>query len=250
MRRSVAVMAVASLAVVATIVAYSVSARSSDHQDAPGTKANPTSDIDDLYAWVDGNNLVLVMTTNPGATSSTLFDNTVQYVFHTASAATYTGPIPQTGGVDVIATFDTSTPQNISLWVGGSEYVTGNASGTGGITSPDGKVKVFAGPRADPFFFNLDGFHTAVADIVSAEPSLVTAHAFNEAGCPQLGATTSDALVSQLGTNPQAGAPVNHFATLDSLAVVVSVDKSLVTAHGSSLSVWAATYTIAGKGGE
>ena len=52
-----------------------------------------------------------------------------------------------------------------SCWLGTDEYVTGDASAITGLTSADGKLKVFAGLRADPFFFNLDGFHHAEATV-------------------------------------------------------------------------------------
>jgi hypothetical protein len=245
MRRSLAVVALATLAGAVTIAGFSVVAKSADHQDAPGVKANPTSDINDVFSWMDGSNVVLAMTSNPGATSSTLFDNTIQYVFHTGSTLVFTGAVPTTS-LDVIVTFSgTAAPQTFQAWVGTTDYVTGPTGGTTGTTSASGKVKVWAGPVADPFFFNLDGFHSVVQDVVAAEPSLLSGGAFNEAGCPTLGTTTSNFLVSQLALNPQGGAPANHFATLDGMGIVVEVDKSLLnTTSGASLvSVWGATYS-------
>ncbi len=247
MRRTLIVAALATLAGVGTLAGFSVVAHSADHQDAPGTKTNATADINDVFSWMDGSNVVLAMTTNPGATATTLFDNTVQYVFHTGSAISVAGGVPATG-VDVIATFDTSTPQNIQVWVG-TDYVTGKASATGGTTSADGKIKVWAGPVADPFFFNLDGFHKAVSTVTAAAGSLT----FNDAGCPALNSATSDLLIGQLGTNPDSDASttaVNHFATLNGMGIVIEVDKSLLlTTSGSNLvSVWGATYSTTTSG--
>jgi hypothetical protein len=231
------------MAGVGTIAGFSVIAQSADHQDAPATKANPTADINDVFSWMDGNNVVLAMTTNPAATSSTLFDPSIQYVFHTGNAIAFTGAIPSSGGVDVIVTFSgTAAPQTAQVWVG-TDYVTGPTGGTTGTTSADSKIKVWAGPVADPFFFNLDGFHTAVATVVNDEPALLGANAFNEAGCPTIGGSTSDLLVGQLGTT-NGGTAVNHFATLDGMGIVVSVDKTLLALGGNAfVSVWGATYT-------
>jgi hypothetical protein len=208
--------------------------------------ANPTADINDVFSWMDGNNQVLAMTSNPGATSTTLFDNTVQYVFHTASAIAFTGAVPTSGGVDVIVTFSgTAAPQTFQAWVG-TDYVTGPTGGTTGTTSADGKIQVWAGPVADPFFFNLDGFHTAVADVVSNEPALVAGNAFNDAGCPTLPSGTGAALVAQLAHNPTDGTPVDHFATLNGMGIVVKVDKTLLALNGNAyVSVWGATYSTA-----
>lgn len=237
LRKRHALAGVAGLAGIAAIVGYSASALSADHQDSPAVKMEPTADINDVFSWMDGTNVVLAMTVYPDAPMGATFSNTVKYVFHTNSTGAFAPTLPASGGVDVIATFDTGTPQNISLWVGTSEYVHGDASATTGLASPDGKVKVFAGVRADPFFFNLDGFKATVADVVAAAGGLT----FNDAGCPALNSATSMALVQQLTSSPDGGAAQNHFGTFNGLAIVVSVDKSLLTAGGADMTVWAAT---------
>lgn len=237
LRKRDALAAVAALAGAVAVVGYATSARSADHQDSPAVRMEPTADINDVFSWMDGNNVVLAMTVYPDAPTGAQFSNTVKYVFHTNSASAFAPTLPTSGGVDVVATFDNGSPQKISLWVGTSEFVTGDASGTSGLASADGKVKVFAGVRADPFFFNIDGFHAVVADVENAASGLT----FNDAGCPALNAATSAALVAQLDESPDGGAAQNHFATFNGMAIVVSVDKSLLTANGSDLSVWAAT---------
>jgi len=229
----------AAAASVATIIGYAASALSADHQDGPATTSDPTADINDVYTWMDGNDVVLAMTVYPAAPTGAQFSNNVQYVFHTASAAAGLGATSDP--VDVIATFSASNPQTIQLWVGSSEYVTGDPSSTAGLASADGKVEVFAGLRSDPFFFNLDGFKQVALDVQAAAGSL----SFNEAGCPALGTATSNALVTQLASAPDGGAAVNHFATLNGLAIVVSIDKSLLTKGGPAMSVWAGTYSTA-----
>jgi hypothetical protein len=214
------------------LLGYATTAFSADHQDAPATTADPTVDINDVYDWMDGNNVVLVMTVFPDAPSAAKFSDAVKYVFHTASASTFG---TTSNPVDIIATFDAS--QKIQLWVGTSEYVTGDASQSGGLQTADGKVKVFAGLRADPFFFNLDGFKQAVTDIDQAAPSLN----FDPAGCPTIDNATSVALGNQLKTSPDGGPPVDHFVAFNTLAIVVSVDKSLLTAGGPLVAVSGAT---------
>jgi hypothetical protein len=238
MRTSRALASLAVLAGVACVVGYSASALSADHQDAPGTMNAPTADINDVFSWMDGSNVVLAMTVYPAAPTGALFDDHVQYVIHTASGTAFGAT---SSNVDIIATFDTT--QKISLWVGTTEFVTGDASLTSGLESPDGKVKVFAGLRADPFFFNLDGFKAAAADVAAA-----TGLTANEAGCPMLPSATASALVAQLGTAPDGGAAQDHFATFNGLAIVVELDKSLVTAGGPMMSVWAGTYATAPLG--
>lgn len=251
MRRSLGIAAMASLACAAVISGYSTPARSADHQDAPGVTADPSADINDVFTWMDGNNVVLAMTTYPNAMASNSFSNAVQYVFHTGSATTFQPSLPTTG-VDVIATFDNATPQNIQLWVGnpnsGGEYVTGNANVSAGLSSTDGKVKVYAGLVADPFFFNLDGFKSVVTDVeeAAATAGMDGGLQFDPYGCPELSGAVADTLKGQLGTAPGGiNAAQDHFAGFDALAIVVSVDKGLLTQNGAApaVSVWGATYS-------
>jgi hypothetical protein len=230
----------AAAASVATIIGYAASALSADHQDGPATTNDPSADINDVFTWMDGSNVVLAMTVYPNAMTGTQFSNSVQYVFHTASASAGLGAT--TNPVDVIATFSGTTPQTIQLWVGTSEYVTGDPSQTAGLASADGMVKVFAGLRSDPFFFNLDGFKQVATDVKAA-----SGLTFNDAGCPALG-STGPALVKQLDSAPDGGPPGNHFATFNGLAIVVSVSKTLLTAGGPVMSVWGGTYSTAAAG--
>ena len=239
--RAVAVCALVGGGALGLLAAYPGTARSSDHQDSPATIAAPAADIDDLYTWIDGGNLVLAMTVYPAAPATAQFDPHLQYVFHTASGSALGST---SSNVDVIATFDDQ--QLLSLWVGTEEVVLGDASLTSGLESPDGKVKVFAGPRADPFFFNLGGFGAAVADLEQATGPT------NDAGCPSLGAGVASTVVTQLGRSADGGTPSNDYASQNVLAIVVELDASLVTQGGPLLSVWAGTYSTgtAGDAGE
>jgi hypothetical protein len=228
-------------AVLAAALGYSTRARSADHLDAPATTADPAADINDVYSWVDGTNMVLAMTVTPNAATGTTFSNATQYVFHTQSGATYGATTA--AEKDIIATFDTSTPPKIQLWVGTDEYVTGDASATTGLASADGKVKVFAGLRADPFFFNLTGFKYTVAQVDALEEAgSIQALGANDAGCLLIPAGTAAAVRGWLqGGADGGGAPVNDFANFNALAIVVSVDLTLINGGGPITAVWGST---------
>ncbi len=210
------------------------SARAADHRDGPKVLMDPASDINDVYAWMsaDASKVYLAMTVFPAADAMSKFSNTVKYVFHTASAAGY--GMAQTD-TDVICTFDVA--QKISCWVGTADYVSGDASATAGLSSTSGKVKVFAGLREDPFFFNLDGFNK-VQQTVASVASMLT---FNMAGCPTLDAATATSLVNQLKQNPMGMAATDFFGSLNTLAIVLAVDKTLLTSGGPIMSVWGST---------
>ncbi|MCA9514657.1 MAG: DUF4331 family protein [Myxococcales bacterium] len=212
-------------------------ALAADHLDAPATVADPTADINDVYVWQNGAKTVFVMTVFPAASADAKFSDAVQYVFHTASGASYGAASNKT---DIICTFDAA--QMVTCWVGADgDYVTGDASGAAGLTSTSGKTKVFAGLRDDPFFFNLAGFQAAVAAVVNVAGGLT----FDAAKCPTVSAEVSAAVVGLLGSDGEGGAGMDFFAPLNTLALVVEVDKSLVTAGGPVVAVWGATRTTA-----
>jgi len=213
---------------------FTGAALAADHQDGAAVLTDPASDINDVFAWTstDGTKLNLVMDVFPAATSAAKFSNVVQYVFHTSSSPAY-GTAP-TAPEDILCTFDAA--QTISCW-GGGEYVHGDARNAAGITSASGKLRVFAGLRDDPFFFNLDGFKATAAAVHNAAGALT----FDAAGCPALDGATSNALVTQLKSKPGGGAPEDHFKALNTLAIVIQIDRTLVTKGGSTVGVWAST---------
>ncbi|HEX8703480.1 MAG TPA: DUF4331 family protein [Myxococcaceae bacterium] len=208
-----------------------------DHRDSPAATANKDADINDVYAWTDadGQKVNLVMTFHPAAAAGTLPSDAVLYAFHVTSKQSFTATT--SSEVNIICGFDAQ--QNISCWAGSDEYVTGKADTANGIASKSGKLKVFAGLRNDPFFFNLAGFQATVAAVKSAASSLQ----FDPAGCPRLDATTSNTLVTQLKRDPNGQPAKDFFNTLNTLAIVVQVDKSLVTPGGPILGVWGSTHS-------
>ena len=225
------------LALAAAVWLLSAPSYAADHQDGPAATASPATDITDVFAWMsaDHSKMYLVMDVFPAAAAAAKFDTNALYVFHTTSKA---GLTATTGTpLDVICKFDAA--QAIQCWAG-SEYVAGATAGapTTGIKSASGKLTVWAGLRDDPFFFNLDGFKDMVAAVKSAAPQLLPT--VDASGCPKVDAGTSAALVSALA-HSQGNAPVDHFAGLNVLAIVVSVDAALVTKGGSTVGVWAST---------
>jgi hypothetical protein len=209
-------------------------ALAADHLDAPGTQADPAADINDLYAWMsaDGSALNLVMTVFPAATDTSMFSDSVQYVFHLNSSQAYGEAATP---MDIICTFDAA--QTIQCWIGGGDYVTGDASDTAGILSEGGDVRVFAGLRDDPFYFNLEGFNETIAAVVDAAGGLT----FDAAGCPALDAATSGVLVGQLQTAAGGGTAVDFFAPLNTLAIVMSIPTTMINGGGDILGVSAST---------
>lgn len=225
-----------------TFVALGVAgpAESADHRDAPATVADPASDINDVFTFLDGSRFVMVMTVSPFAAAGAKFSTATQYVFHTSSGSKFG---TTTANEDFICTFDAS--QKVSCWAGSDDYVTGDASKADTpLASSSGKVKVFAGMRSDPFFFNLQGFKDTVKTVEGAAGSLM----FDTSGCPKVDAGTAGALGNLLketsSSDPMASSKTtaDDFTTANTLAIVLSVDMSLVNKGGSIVSVWASTH--------
>lgn len=206
-----------------------------DHKDSTvlAMEANAASDINDVYAWMsaDEAKVNLVMTVLPFAADGATFSPNVDYAIHVASAAAFGGAATNT---DIICRFASAT--SAQCWVGDEAYVTGDPSATAGIES-DG-VKVFAGLRKDPFFFNLDGFVNAVGTVKTVAGDLD----FDANGCPAVGAENSAALVNQLQTDEDGSEATDDFATANTLAIVLEIDKALLTDGGPILAVWASTH--------
>jgi hypothetical protein len=223
---------VAALAAVTTVA---VGALGADHIDAPATTAEPAADITDIYAWMssDGKKVELALDVSPFATDKSKFSDAVQYAIHVNSGAGYGKAQTETL---VICQF--TAAQQIECWVGADEHLSGDASDPAGLKSASGKVKVFAGLRNDPFFFELDGFKKAVTDVEAAASGLT----FDTSGCPVLPQAVSAALVGDLTHEPNGTAAKDTFAGANVLAIVLEIDKTLLTSGGATLGVWASTH--------
>lgn len=226
------------------------------------------ADITDVYAWMsaDGNRVYLVLDVqgaNLGATATTKFSDAVQYNFRIGSGAAFSATTTQMPTANILCKFDNATPQNFECWGPGAngatnvEYVKDAVGNTAGKSSVSGKMKVFAGYRDDPFYFNIRGF-AAVGAAVKGTAGLTN----DAAGCVNnINAQTSTNLVNGLKSTT-VGAPGTTTAGTDDfgknglaplppgtggmtngniLAIVVDIDKTLLTTGGSMLSVWAST---------
>lgn len=222
----------------ATLTAAS-SAMAADHRDAPATKADPTTDINDVYAFVDSGRLILVMTVFPAADDTAAFSDAVQYVFNLQTGPGFLDTPDET---KIVCSFTADQAVSCYLGVPGEasvDWVSGNAGVEGGIASDSGMIQVFTGMRADPFFFNLLGFQDAVSTVISAAPTLN----FDEANCPDVNLATSEVLVTQLQSTDQGTSPAeDFFLTLNTMSIVVSLDPALLNPDHNVVSVWASTH--------
>jgi hypothetical protein len=159
-------------------------------------------------------------------------------VFHLTSKTGLGVAIP--GGIEtrVICRFASST--SVQCWVVSGtttkDYVTGDPSSTAGVASLGGRVKVFAGRRSDPFFFNQSGFTTALATYAGLSAAV------DGAGCP-FGLDMGQAATIRNTLGPSSGPVTDAFATANVMALVVQIDRSLVNSGTSTtVAVWGSTH--------
>ncbi|MWB96324.1 DUF4331 domain-containing protein [Flavobacterium sp. GA093] len=190
-----------------------------DHIDAPATMTGDSGDITDVYAFQgqDTNNLVFAVNTqgllSPNATTTAKFsenvlveinidnnaDNVEDLVIQAIKRGDkmyFFGPYKPsaTGASSTISTSAASGSVAISAY------------GATPVTSTNNGMKFFAGPRDDPFFFDLGQFKAILGG---------TATGFNNPG-------------------------TDTFAGTNVMAIVVEVPKTMLGGT-SSLNVWAET---------
>jgi len=191
-----------------------------DHIDAPAVTNKPT-DITDVYVFSGQNpdNMVFVANTqgllSPAATADAKFDeNTmiefnidnngdnvedlvIQCIAKNGKMRVYGPAIPKVTGTTSYLNIN-----KLSAQVDITKYGQDTQTGIG-----DNGVKVFAGPRDDPFFFDLDQYKKIIAG---------TAAGFNNPG-------------------------TDKFAGTNVLSVVVEVPKTLISSPMGKVNVWLET---------
>lgn len=216
-------------------------ALAADHRDGASVDTDQSTDINDVYAWMDasGQSVYLAMTVFPIAAQTSRFSNSAYYVFHTTSRANAAAAATT---LDITCGFDNAATQNISCWVGDStNFIYGNATPTAGLTTNN--ITVFAGPRKDHFFFNLAGYNQVRANVTGAlAAKMVTV---NADGCPTAVAGSAANLTAQrtqLGQAPGGGTAADFFLPLNTLAIVMKIPLTVLNKGGPLLSVWGGTY--------
>jgi hypothetical protein len=227
------------------LTAAGPNAHASDRQDGSAAStlmSDPSSDIVDLFAWMesDSKRLFMVMTVFPNADKlNSRFSSTNLYVFHINARTGLADPSPGPE-YDIICQFDGMTPQGVQCWAGTTEYVKGKLNTTlvSQTSGNQGKLVAFAGPRDDPFFESNTNLNTAITTIKTAYTAGVPAP--NAAKC-QAKNLALGAAAGPLNPNPAVPA-TDTYKGLNVLAIALSVDVSLLTEGGKEvLSVWAST---------
>lgn len=146
----------------------------SDHQDSPLTVARPGADITDLYVFPakDPKNVVLALDVHPliprGLASTVSFDPGVMYQIKIDTVGDYREHTVlqfKASGVGASQTVALYGPSPIAPGLS-SHFETSPVGSTtlGKTVRLSGGMTLFAGPRKDPFFFDLSQFFKIVPD--------------------------------------------------------------------------------------
>jgi hypothetical protein len=209
MKKSWIVALAAPAAVLAGVLLLQSRTEAADHRDSPSTTGDPAADINDLYVFRSKDpaagatdRTVFVMTVLPLADTTSRFSDQVDYEFRIEEEA------PGTATFTIKCNATSATPQVISCTGpgGASKSIEFNVVDAGSAANDD--MRVFAGLRDDPFYFDLDDFKTVASSGNPAE------------------------LVDNTGTD--------FFLAKNTLAIVVDVKNSVFGAS-TKLKVHAAT---------
>lgn len=147
------------------LLALPLLATAADHAEAPGTRADPAADIADLYVWQEGDKLVAALTFAggpvegvPTADQSGTYDEDVVYVFHIDNDG------DNVSDIRVQTRFGRDGAGDWGVQVRNLPGISGAVSGPVETTIDAGNgLRIFAGLRDDPFFFDLEGFQATLA---------------------------------------------------------------------------------------
>jgi len=282
-------LAVAALVVVT--IAYGTHAvRSSDHQDTfnLANRSNTSADITDVYVFpspANPANVVLAMDVSPlipaGMGTAKFFDPTLMWqlkISHQASGIedqVIQFGVNGTDGNQVVSVYGPAKPNEVGTT---NTFVplTGNVAYNSSATLSNG-IQAFAGPRADPFFFDLFAFFSFLGDRNAAAHTSQTDPGTGDAfaNSNNVGAGASFATAGSKSANPnmpsfagftagtlsntggyacRTDVPAqNALADLGGgfnvLTLVVEVPKTLLTTGFASpvVHVWATTNSSTGS---
>lgn len=252
-------------ALIVTVIAlYGMhAARSSDHQDSLTMIARPGADLTDVFAYPAPDspttNVVIAMDVYPlipgGMSTNNMyaFDPAVLYQFKIASGLG-SGNYDETNVIQFTAS-GSGQSQTLTMYGPGapasasttSTILTGDKLGTipfNTVTSLDnGTVKVFAGTRRDPFFFDLAQFFKILPDRDAAY------HASGQT-VPAATATSFNGFAAGNANGCLTAAPSDFLSDYNVLQIAVELPKTMLEPAGTALGkigLWATTSTTTGS---
>jgi hypothetical protein len=205
-------------------------ALASDHQDTPDVELNPSMDMTDLYVFPSpvAGRVVLVMNSwgvlTPAETPTTYFDPNILYQFKIdnnhdgiedkviqvsfkGAGANQTVEVRGPVAPPVVGAMENKISTAAPVLTGTTRTTLGSASG----------VQVYAGPRDDPFFIDLEQFFRIIPDrkpvtgALSQLPDTPTASAWRNPGIDFLTGFNVLSIVVELPASDLTGSSGPNF---------------------------------------
>jgi len=205
-------------------------ALASDHQDTPDVELNPSMDMTDLYVFPSAvpGRVVLVMNSwgvlTPAETPTTSFDPNILYQFKIdnnhdgiedkviqvsfkGAGANQTVEVRGPVAPPVVGAMDNTISAARPVITGATRTTLGSASG----------MQVYAGPRDDPFFIDLEQFFRIIPDrkpvtgALSQLPDSPTASAWRNPGIDFLAGFNVLSIVIELPVTDLTGGAGPNF---------------------------------------
>jgi Domain of unknown function (DUF4331) len=243
-------------------------ARGSDHQDSPTVVSNPLADITDVYTFPnpkDASKVALVMDVRPlipsGMTAGIALDPNVLYQFKVANMGVSTNAIHENAVIQFTAD-SAGTGQTITLYGPkaphevGTKNTTVTASGSfpfNKATTLKNGIKVFVGPRRDPFFFDLAQFFKIIPDRNyqnQPNPPPPTARSFRFASASQPITLNGTSFGTARSNKCVISKPSDLLAPYNVISIVIEMPKKMLAPPGGKpgpIALWATTATPDGQ---
>jgi hypothetical protein len=150
----------------------------SDHLDGPRATADPQADITDVFAFTspeDPGKVVLAMALTPYASETSTFSGEVDYAFRVQHVDALQ-PLSLSGvALDVVCDLDAGDGGAPTMTCTGPQGATGSAVVGAAGGGAGGAIRVFAGLRSDPAFFDRQG---ALATVQTGRVAFTGTNAF------------------------------------------------------------------------
>jgi hypothetical protein len=227
----------------------------SDHQDTPEVELSPRLDINDVYAFpgADESRIVLVMTTQspitPAGTAAARFDPNALYQIRIDNTGDAVEDLvlqfqfdDLAGGGQRVALFGPVAPTGtgqFSKVAKATPDIVGNINTV--LTTGAGAtlVQLFAGPRDDPFYIDLDQFFRIVPDRRPSRGPLSAIGPAPEASAFRPKCTGGVPNAGQAQFDQTHGCAGDFLRTFNSMAIVVELPEALVKGAGNNIGLWA-----------
>ena len=198
---------------------FAATAQAADHRDSPSVEGDAAADITDVYAFrspTNSDNLVVALNVNgltPPAEPAD-FGSDVTYNIH----------VDNTGDLVADATAAVTFSGGTFTINGLGDPLTGDVTPAGSadeIVTESGGISVFAGPRDDPFFFDLVGFQNFLAG----------------------------PFVPASGLRPAGESPADAFAGTNVSSIVIELPIAALTGEATSDTGTIRAWTSTARGG-